>query len=416
VGTVSIALYGATIGKLGLLEIQAATNQACANCVVDPQFVDRRYLFFYLLHERQALIDAGQGGAQPNLTNRIVRDWRLTVAPRSEQSRIVAKIADLLKRVTASNEHFAKVPRILKAFRQSVLAAACSGRLTEDWRESSGATEWQNVVVKDVIADKPRNGLSVKAVNYKTSVRSLTLTATTSGRFQPGHFKYLDVDLPPESHLWLKRGDILLQRGNTEEYVGIAAVYDGDDNDYIYPDLMIKVRAAEGLLPEFLWIALSAPEARRYFRENATGSQGSMPKINQTIVEHAPVPLPSPLEQYEIVRRVEALFKLAEAIEKRVEVAMRRADKLTQAILAKAFRGELVPTEAEIARQEGRTYEPASLLLERIRAKREGTNNGATRRAVRASERSERTLPSEGLGGFWGDPNVQGRGNLGKDG
>jgi type I restriction enzyme S subunit len=198
--------------------------------------------------------------------------------------------------------------------------------------------------------------------------------------------------------------------------VGIAAVYDGDDNDYIYPDLMIKVRAAEGLLPEFLWIALSAPEARRYFRENATGSQGSMPKINQTIVEHAPVPLPSPLEQYEIVRRVEALFKLAEAIEKRVEVAMRRADKLTQAILAKAFRGELVPTEAEIARQEGRTYEPASLLLERIRAKREGTNNGATRRAVRASERSERTLPSEGLGGFWGDPNVQGRGNLGKDG
>src|SRR5436309_4220337 len=67
---------------------------------------------------------------------------------------------------------------------------------------------------------------------------------------------------------------------------------------------------------------------------------------------------------------VEALFKLADAIERRVATAQLRADKLTQSILAKAFRGELVPTEAELARQEGREYEPASVLLERIRNQR----------------------------------------------
>lgn len=66
----------------------------------------------------------------------------------------------------------------------------------------------------------------------------------------------------------------------------------------------------------------------------------------------------------------DALFKLADAIERRVAVAMARAEKLTQAILAKAFRGELVPTEAELARREGRDYEPASVVLERIRAGR----------------------------------------------
>jgi hypothetical protein len=66
---------------------------------------------------------------------------------------------------------------------------------------------------------------------------------------------------------------------------------------------------------------------------------------------------------------VEALFKLADAIEKRVAAATARAEKLTQTILAKAFRGELVPTEAELARREGRSYEPASILLERIRLK-----------------------------------------------
>jgi len=76
-------------------------------------------------------------------------------------------------------------------------------------------------------------------------------------------------------------------------------------------------------------------------------------------------------EQHEIVQRVEGLFKLADAIEERVAAATLRAEKLTQAILAKAFRGELVPTEAELARREGRDYEPASVLLERIRRERE---------------------------------------------
>ncbi len=96
-----------------------------------------------------------------------------------------------------------------------------------------------------------------------------------------------------------------------------------------------------------------------------------------------PIPLPPLPEQHEIVRRVEALFRLADAIEKRVAAATGRAEKLTQAILAKAFRGELVPTEAELARREGRTYEPASVLLERIRAERAGHNTSPRRRSVR---------------------------------
>jgi type I restriction enzyme S subunit len=82
------------------------------------------------------------------------------------------------------------------------------------------------------------------------------------------------------------------------------------------------------------------------------------------------VPLPPPDEQWEIVRRVQALFKLADAIEKRVAAPSLRAERLTLAVLAKAFRGELVPTEAELARREGRRYEPASALLERIKSER----------------------------------------------
>ena len=90
-----------------------------------------------------------------------------------------------------------------------------------------------------------------------------------------------------------------------------------------------------------------------------------------------PVPLPSTSEQAEIVKRVDALFSLADTIEGHFNVATLRSDKLTQSILAKAFRGELVPTEAELARREGREYEPASVLLERIKKERAKTSEQA---------------------------------------
>jgi type I restriction enzyme S subunit len=80
------------------------------------------------------------------------------------------------------------------------------------------------------------------------------------------------------------------------------------------------------------------------------------------------VPFPPVEEQKEIAKRIEIFFKMADAIEKRVTAATAQAEKLTQAILAKAFRGELVSTEAELARLEGRLCEPASALLAKIEA------------------------------------------------
>ena len=99
----------------------------------------------------------------------------------------------------------------------------------------------------------------------------------------------------------------------------------------------------------------------------------AQPNVNATSISCFPVPLTPRQEIDEIVRRVDALFRLADAIEQRVTAATARAEKLTQAILAKAFRGELVPTEAELARHEGRSYEPASVLLARVRAERSAT-------------------------------------------
>jgi type I restriction enzyme, S subunit len=125
------------------------------------------------------------------------------------------------------------------------------------------------------------------------------------------------------------------------------------------------LRTDEQFEPRFLMCVLNAPMSVNRVRE-LTGGTAS-PHLNVGDVKRFPIPAAPLVEQYEIVRRVEALFKLANAIEKRVATAQGRVDKITQSILAKAFRGELVPTEAELARQEGRDYEPASVLLERIR-------------------------------------------------
>ncbi|MBY0231032.1 MAG: DEAD/DEAH box helicase family protein, partial [Gemmataceae bacterium] len=104
------------------------------------------------------------------------------------------------------------------------------------------------------------------------------------------------------------------------------------------------------------------------------------PTLNLEQLATLPVPLPPLDEQREIVRQVWALFALADGIEAKLAAARKRVDALTQAVLAKAFRGELVPTEAELARREGREYEPASVLLERVRAERAAPAKGARRK------------------------------------
>jgi type I restriction enzyme, S subunit len=129
-----------------------------------------------------------------------------------------------------------------------------------------------------------------------------------------------------------------------------------------------------------------SPGARERLTSGAKSSAGQQGVSGQDL-KNQPFALPPLAEQDEIVRRVEVLFQLADAIEKRVAAATARAEKLTQAILAKAFRGELVPTEAEVARRECRQYEPATQLLERVRGQRAVTAGVGRRQACRPKGR-----------------------------
>ena len=298
-----------------------------------------------------------------------VESFDIPMIPIAEQKVIAEKLDTLLAQVEATKTRLESALETLKQFRQSVLAAAVSGKLTEDWRDSS-LPQWQKVKLIDVLESKPRNGKSPKGVDYETPYRNLTLSSTTTGKFIENQYKFVELDIDSDSYLWVKNGDILIQRANTIDYVGVSAIYEGEDDKYVYPDLIMKCRSNESTLGKYIHLALSSEKVRKYFRDNATGTAGNMPKINQQVVSNAPISLPTLAEQHEIVSRVARLFASADATEQQVNQALERVNNLTKSILAKAFRGELTEQWRKENPELISGENSAEALLKKIKAER----------------------------------------------
>jgi len=203
--------------------------------------------------------------------------------------------------------------------------------------------EWRVVLLGEVIQGKPKNGYSGSPVDYPTDLKVLSLSATTSGKMDLSKFKYLDENIPVDSPCRCQRGDIYLQRGNTRELVGTAALLDEDAPGFIYPDLMIRVRADESkVLSHYLLTVLQSDPIRDFITRNAVGAAGSMPKINQSLVKSIPIPLPPIVTQRAIAAEIEAEQSLVHSNRELVA----RFEKKIQATLARVW-GEDESTTSE---------------------------------------------------------------------
>lgn len=160
--------------------------------------------------------------------------------------------------------------------------------------------EWKRTSLSEVIREKPRNGYSPEPVDYETDKKVFSISAVTTGTFREECYKYADFETDPNAHYWVKNEDILIQRSNTSEYVGVSAMYEGEDDQYIYSDLLIKVHAKKTINSRFLSNYLISPVIRTYYRRNACGTSGNMPKINQKVVSDTPIAIPSKKEQDKI--------------------------------------------------------------------------------------------------------------------
>lgn len=321
--------------------------------------VELRYLQHFLnSFDLQFIVT---GSAQPKLTQAALNAIEVPVAPLAEQRRLVAKLESVLERLRTAGECVSKVPLFLRRFRQAVLAAATSGTLTAEWRAERELPDWTTVPLAD-LATEFSYGSATK------SSKSGSVPVLRMGNIQEGQLDWTDLvftsDAREIAKYRLRRGDVLFNRTNSPELVGKTAVFRAE-RDAIYAGYLIRVRCTDRLVPDFLSYCLNSPAGREFCAMVKTDGV-SQSNINASKLAEFQLQLPSIDEQEEVVRRTERLLAGARRIQERQTKVSGAIGTITKSVLLKAFCGELVPTEAALARKEGRQFESAAQLLSRV--------------------------------------------------
>jgi len=275
--------------------------------------------------------------------------------PLAEQKRIAQKLDALLAQVDTLKARIDAIPALLKRFRKGVLASAITGKLTE----VTFTATIQLSKVGEITGGITKNA---KRGSFELSVPYLRVANVQAGYLDLTEVRDIGVSPSEAQKTALERGDILIVEGNGSlEHIGRAATWHGEINGCCHQNHLIRWRSNGGALPEFVMIYLSSPQGRSDLVKAAKSTTG-LHTLSISKVSSLTLPVADLQQQQQIVRRVEQLFAYADQLEAKVAAAQQRIDALTQSLLAKAFRGELVPQDP--------TDEPASVLLERIRAQR----------------------------------------------
>jgi len=293
----------------------------------DKNQVDIEYLkWFFKSRTFQNIVKVQAGGGiKTELKPKKFLPLKIKLPGLDEQIDIANRINNVAAEISELNNITDRNEKLLIQLRDKIL------------EEKLNNPSWKQIRLKKILIGKPRNGYSSKGVKYSTNIKRLTLTATTSGKFKSQYFVYVDEEIPADSYLWLKPNDILIQRSNSIDYVGISAIYNGMPQKYIYPDLMMKIQCIDEVDVTFLHYTLLNKSVREYYRNESKGTSNSMKKINQKIVENTPISLPSLAEQKRIVAKVDQLMHLCDELESRLNQSKKDSEMLMQAVLYEAF-------------------------------------------------------------------------------
>ncbi|QEO18819.1 restriction endonuclease subunit S [Acetobacter vaccinii] len=401
-GAVLVAMYGATIGRLGITTYPVTTNQAVA--FIEPSSsIDVRYLFENLRFRKPDLVALGQGGAQPNISQEILKAQAFPLAPLREQRRIVAKIDSLTGKSRRARDHLDHIPRLVEKYKQAILAAAFRGDLTRDWREAHddiipisqrhhSVEKFRKKAVKivrrksplsipnhqlpvhwgwlspDQIADDSSYSLGIGPfgsnlvrTDYRDSgVRLVFVRDVRRGIFGIDDAKYVTTEKANElaPHLVIS-GDVLITKMGAPP--GDTAIYPLGEPPAIITADCIKLRPHPGLTCAKYLMHCIRDEIVKLQLEAITKGVAQQ-KVSLDGFRQLALPIPPLEEQDEIVSRIETAFRWIDRLAANATSARKLIDQLDQSVLAKAFKGELVPQDL--------ADEPASALLERIRAER----------------------------------------------
>lgn len=328
--TVVIAMYGATIGKVGILGIPAATNQACACAIVKPS-TDYKYLFYYAQSQKDDFIKKGKGGAQPNISQEIIKFHQFPLPPLAEQQRIVDRIESLFAKLDEAKEKAQAVVDSFETHKAAILHKAFTGELTAKWREEHGVSidNWKTTRFDSVAAIRSNlvdpaeyqsfPHIAPDNIEKKTGVlleyHTIAEDGVTSGkhRFYSGQILYSKI----------------------RPYLSKAVVvdFDGLCSADMYP-----IEAYQNA--RCLWYYMLSDEF--LLQASTTGSRSVLPKINQKELSALTVHLPTnDREQEEIARILDELFDKEQQTKEAAEIVLDQIELMKKSILARSFRGEL---------------------------------------------------------------------------
>ena len=345
IGSVLIAMYGATIGKVGILGVEATTNQAC--CVCQPEgAVDNQFLFYYLMSQREQFKRLGGGGAQPNISKELIVSYPIPLPPLAEQKRIVEKLNAMLKEATRVAEGTERLALLRKKARAKILDLAIRGKLVTQEKSDEPAAELLKriatekaklVAEKKIKKEKPlppiaddeipfelpkgwawaRWGDLSLSIQYgynapaKTAgrIKMVRITDIQNGKIIWDGVPYCEIpDMDIECYE-LKIGDILFAR--TGGTVGKSHLVADVPTPAVYAGYLIRTRCSSLLNPEYFKYFM---ESTLYWSQLRKGTIATaQPNCNGQTLSKMIVPLPPLAEQQRIVAKVKEMLAACDA-------------------------------------------------------------------------------------------------------
>ncbi|MBR7717999.1 restriction endonuclease subunit S [Acinetobacter nosocomialis] len=349
------------LGKVGITTQISATNQQI-NSVIPHELVNYKFLYHQLRTLKPWLESEASATTVAIINKGKFSKAPIKLPPLAEQKVIADKLDTLLAQVESIKARLERISEILKQFRQSVLAAAVSGKLTKDlergvWKELKLEAVASNIV--DCPHSTPKWSESGKYCVRTTGFNPFYLDLSQQGFVSDEVYQERIQRLEP------KPNDILYSREGT---VGIACQIP-DGVELCLGQRMVLIRAGESCNSKYLTMVLNSDHILSIVKSMTIGS--TAPRVNMKDIRNYPIPIPAMDEQNQIVLRVERLFRSIEVIGEQVQSTLDRVNNLTQSILAKAFRGELTAEWREANPELISGENSAEALLKRIKAERE---------------------------------------------
>ena len=342
--TVAIAMYGATIGKVGILGIAATTNQACA-CGVSNLLVNYKYLFYYARSQKDNFIKKGKGGAQPNISQEIIKSHEFPLPPLSEQHRIVDRIESLFAKLDEAKQKAQDALDSFETRKAAILHKAFTGELTAQWRKEHGVgmeswdgLQWGSFIVS-IEAGKNWNaeGRPPRADEFGV----VKVSAVTWGEFNEVESKTCTGEEQWNENVQIHEGDFLFSRANTLQLVGNCVIVKSISRRLMLSDKILRFKFDKRVIPEYVLHFTRSNLYRNQIEQLASGNQDGMRNVSQKNMKLVEFPIPKLEEQAEIVRLLDDLLDKEQQAKEAAEGVLEQIDLIKKAILARAFRGEL---------------------------------------------------------------------------